>query len=337
MIQLRNLLATLVAILAISLTGQAALAQVCNGENLLARLETEKPDVFRKIAEEATQTVNGDAVLWKIDGNGTASPSYLMGTIHMTDERVSKLSPRVKTLIEQSTIVALEIENIGDKAALQAELAKRPGLMVLHNGSLWDYIDPEMQDLVAGHLEKVGIPKAVAGRLQPWLPAMTLAISTCETKRGQAGHPVLDKVISDYATAQSIKVIGLESAIEQFTIMSSIPLQSQVLFLTDSASMRDRVDDFNETLIQAYLDRRVTWYIPFTRTLTEDRNEARRAAEDDFLRALIDQRNVNMADRAVPHLKDGKAFIAVGALHLPGDTGLVALLRKKGFDVTAVE
>jgi len=62
--------------------------------------------------------------------------------------------------------------------------------------------------------------------------------------------------------------------------------------------------------------------------------------EDDELSAhlrekLIDQRNVRMAQRMEPFLKKGKAFIAVGALHLPGKNGLLQLLREKGFVVTS--
>ncbi len=44
-----------------------------------------------------------------------------------------------------------------------------------------------------------------------------------------------------------------------------------------------------------------------------------------------------MRDAALPLLEKGGAFIAIGALHLPGSDGLVALLRKAGFDISALE
>jgi uncharacterized protein YbaP (TraB family) len=330
---------TVVAALAVAvaLTSQTAMAAVCGGENLLDKLEGENPGLYQQVAEEAAKTPNGEAMLWKIEGNGAPEPSYLLGTIHMTDERVATLSGPVRQVLSTVKTVALEIANVGDKQAMQAELGKRPDLMVLKGGSLWDYMSPEMQEIISRQLEQVGIPQAVAGRLQPWLPAMTLAVSLCETQRNQAGHLVLDQAVEAYAKAQGAQIVGLESAIEQFAIMSGMPLESQAMFLIDAAKMRDQVNDLNETMIQAYLDRKVTWFIPLSKAIAkEEQTAAQKAAEADFMGALIDKRNATMAERAEAMLRNGNALIAVGALHLPGEQGLVALFRKQGFTVTAV-
>ena len=337
--KLRHRVAAVLAVVtAIAFAGQAAAAGVCGGQDLLAKLQSEQPALYQQVADEAAKTPNGEAMLWKIDDNGAAAPSYLLGTIHMTDERVATLSEPVKQVLGQVKAVALEIANVGDKQAMQTALGKRPELMVLQGGSLWDHINPSMHEAVAQYLEQVGIPKVVAGKLQPWLPAVTLSVSLCETQRGQAGHPVLDQAVEAYAKAQGAQVVGLESAIEQFAIMSSMPIESQAVFLTDAARMRDQVDDLNETMIQAYLDRKVTWFIPLSKAIAkEQQSAAQKAAEADFMSALIDRRNANMAERAGPMLKDGNALIAVGALHLPGDKGLVALFRAQGFTVTAVD
>ena len=62
--------------------------------------------------------------------------------------------------------------------------------------------------------------------------------------------------------------------------------------------------------------------------------QAERAAEDAFMRALLQDRNATMAERAAPLLAAGGAFIAVGALHLSGKTGLVERFRADGYTVT---
>ena len=53
--------------------------------------------------------------------------------------------------------------------------------------------------------------------------------------------------------------------------------------------------------------------------------------------SLLISRNFGMRDNALAHLEQGNAFVAVGALHLPGKQGLVSLLREAGYTVTAVE
>lgn len=51
---------------------------------------------------------------------------------------------------------------------------------------------------------------------------------------------------------------------------------------------------------------------------------------------LLTQRNRRMAERAEPYLKQGNAFIAVGALHLPGSEGVLSLMAKRGYRVSVV-
>ena len=62
-----------------------------------------------------------------------------------------------------------------------------------------------------------------------------------------------------------------------------------------------------------------------------------KALADRLLKRLNDDRNLVMADQMLPHLLAGNAFIAVGALHLHGPNGLLALLSDKGFKVTPVQ
>ncbi|MBI3774645.1 MAG: TraB/GumN family protein [Gammaproteobacteria bacterium] len=58
--------------------------------------------------------------------------------------------------------------------------------------------------------------------------------------------------------------------------------------------------------------------------------------EQKLIAELIDARNLRMLERMAPRLKEGKAFVAVGALHLPGDHGLLRLLEKAGYHVSAM-
>jgi uncharacterized protein YbaP (TraB family) len=58
---------------------------------------------------------------------------------------------------------------------------------------------------------------------------------------------------------------------------------------------------------------------------------------EKFYKALITDRNRRMANRIADFTAKQQVFIAVGALHLPGEKGVIELLRKKGFLVEAVK
>jgi uncharacterized protein YbaP (TraB family) len=63
--------------------------------------------------------------------------------------------------------------------------------------------------------------------------------------------------------------------------------------------------------------------------------ESERAAADKLEHGLIDARNRRMVERMKDSF-DGGAFIAVGALHLPGENGVLALLERDGFSLSRI-
>ena len=115
-----------------------------------------------------------------------------------------------------------------------------------------------------------------------------------------------------------------------------MPFDTQVANLKLTLAMSERTEDLNETLITLYREHRIGEVWPLTQALSSDKALARTVI-DEFQLRLIDERNIRMRDRALPLLEKGNAFIAVGALHLPGDNGLVALFREAGYTVTPIE
>jgi uncharacterized protein len=106
--------------------------------------------------------------------------------------------------------------------------------------------------------------------------------------------------------------------------------------LVETLRLGDRVEDVMETMVRLYIDGQTGMFWPFFEAAlpSEGGDQEGFAA---FQEALIDVRNRTMAEGAAPLIEKGGAFIAVGALHLPGKDGLVELLRQQGFRVEAVE
>jgi uncharacterized protein YbaP (TraB family) len=95
--------------------------------------------------------------------------------------------------------------------------------------------------------------------------------------------------------------------------------------------------DMMETTLQLYLRGDIGLVLPAGRFFAPEHDAADFTDMALFEEKLITMRNHNMAERGAPILARGNVFMAVGALHLTGDEGLVELLRKKGYAVTAVK
>ncbi|TIR58361.1 MAG: polysaccharide biosynthesis protein GumN, partial [Mesorhizobium sp.] len=147
--------------------------------------------------------------------------------------------------------------------------------------------------------------------------------------------PVLDVKLAADAKASGKDVEGLETAVDQLRAMASLPLAYHMKGLVETLKLGDKVNDVNETMIVLYQRGEVGMFWPLFRTVLPDTADDQ-AGYAAFEQTMITSRNKVMVAHAMPILARGNAFMAVGALHLPGPDGLVEDFRKAGYIVTAV-
>ena len=188
-----------------------------------------------------------------------------------------------------------------------------------------------MEALLAAH----GVPKELAHHLKLWFLAATVEAPLCEQARAQAGLPEVDEIVAEAGAAAKIPVVGLESADEQLAALAAAPPALSAAMLTTSARVPGLDDDAYATMVRLYHDGRPAEMIAVVDALPELTPEER-AAERRFDDLLLVGRNATMAERAAPLLAKGGAFVAVGALHLPGKGGLIARFRAMGYRVVNV-
>ncbi|HVZ04875.1 TraB/GumN family protein [Hyphomicrobium sp.] len=310
-------------------------ARRCHGTDMLAEMQSTAPDVYKKVMDESRLTANTEAILWKIEKPGIA-PSYLMATMHISDPRISRLPAQAKEAIAHSKSVALEVADLSDKA-VAAAMAKSQELVAYGGGkTLKTQLSAEEFQKVEHVVAQAGMPAKVAEVLRPWLISMLLATSDCERKQVAAGAKVLDLKVAAEAQKDGLRITGLETIEKQLKALASIPDDQQIAMLKVGLKYADRSDDMMETLVQMYLKREIGAAMPFQLALAAAAGVPA-SAFDGFKKTLLLDRNAGMRDAAVPLIEKGNAFIAVGALHLVGSAGLVALLRERGYTVTAVE
>ncbi len=180
------------------------------------------------------------------------------------------------------------------------------------------------------------MPVDMAAVFKPWIVSMILSVSDCERTKVQQGARVLDMKIAAIGKSRGLQVVGLETIPAQLEALAAVPEQQQIDMLRASLKYADRTNDLMETLVQLYLTRKITAAMPFQIALAKQAGVSDQAFVG-YQEKLLTERNVKMRAVAEPLLDQGGVFIAVGALHLPGDEGLVALLREGGYTVSPIE
>lgn len=308
----------------------------CTGADLTASLQKEDPAGYEKIRAEAAATPNGKGLLWKLEKQGE-KPSYLFGTMHMTDPRVVTLPAAAQAAFDAADTVVIETTEVLDQKKMMATLAKEPDLMMFTDSTtLSSLLSPADAEAVDKALDARGIPPASVSKMKPWILSAMVALPACELARKAEGAPVLDvKLAQDAATAGK-ELQGLETAADQLRAMASLPLDFHMRGLVDTLKLGDRMNDINETMIVLYQRGEIGMIWPlFRAVLPEETDDP--AGYAAFEEAMVTSRNKVMAEHAAPILAKGNAFMAVGALHLPGPEGLVELFRKAGYAVTAAD
>ena len=266
-------------------------------------------------------TANSHGLLWEVSRPGVAA-SHLFGTIHSEDPEVLQLASPVQAAFDDAHSVVLEV--LLDDAAMQYS----SGAMLLLDGrTLEGIVGAELFNRAARATLSRGIPELVLQRMKPWAVAVSLSVPVPET--GQ----VLDLALYQAALQAGKPVQGLETIREQLDVFDTLPDSGQVLLLQDALENLPGIDAQHEELLQAYKRRDLEALMVLSDASLET-GDGQLAS--NLQHRLIRDRNRLMAERMQPYLGQGRAFIAVGALHLPGADGLLQLLQQRGYTVRLV-
>lgn len=308
----------------------------CGGKNLIAEMQTSDPAGFAALEKEAAAIPNGKGTFWKIEKPGIA-PSYLLGTMHVTDPRVLAMPAGASQAYDTAKTVIVESDEIVDDRKAAATIMMQPGLTMFADGkSIKDFLKPEDVAKLEAGLKTRGIPLTLVAKMKPWMLASFVALPACEMSRKAAGAAFLDKKLAEDALKQGKTLKGLETMVEQLKAMDALPIQFHLEALIETLALGDTVTDVMETTTELYLSGDTGLIMPMMKAVSEEKSTSGDAGYADFEQRIITDRNKIMATRAKPILDNGAVFMAVGALHLPGQEGVIELLRQEGFTVSSM-
>ncbi|MEM6943122.1 MAG: TraB/GumN family protein [Pseudomonadota bacterium] len=317
----------------------ASAAMACGGEDLLALMPAGERAALERKAEAV---INGQGRLWLVEAPSGAK-GHLFGTYHDT-EAGEYLSPEIDTAFDGSERLIVELS--GDElAAMEARLATDPSFTFADDGNglaarLAAGLDADERRVAEEVLEARGLSLALATRLRPWILFSLLGTPACQLSAMGTGAPVLDRRLIDRADERSVPVIGLESYEAALGAFGALGEDDAMTLARDMLALAPREEDVRRTLLGLYAEGRTGMIRALSEHLAErhatrDR-EATVASGEAFVKAILSTRNQAWMTHLVPAMNEPGSFVAVGALHLPGEDGLVALLRADGFTVTPV-
>ncbi|MFO8085297.1 MAG: TraB/GumN family protein [Desulfobacterales bacterium] len=271
---------------------------------------------------ETRTTASGEGMLWKIEVQGP-SPSYILGTIHSEDPRVLNFSSSLTKAFDKAETFIMEVV-LNESALFQTTAS----MMLTEGRTLESIVGEPLFNRVVNAMAGYGLIKPAVNYMKPW--AVMSMLSVPIPKTGE----FMDVVLYQKAISQDKNVLGLETVQDQLNVFDNMPMEDQIALLEDTLNYLDQYPDLFEKMIQTYLDGDLEGVAELGKTAMNPKNQA---LTEKLLKRLNDNRNITMINQMLPHLMAGNAFIAVGALHLPGPNGLLNLLAEKGFKVTAVK
>lgn len=257
-------------------------------------------------------------LLWEVSGKGLQKPSYLYGTIHLSDKRVFDFSPQVMESFENCEAFG------GEMLFDEADIFKMMNSIFMNDTTLSDLLSAEHYKIVKEHIDKeLGMMAVMADKIKPIFTSAILTQQSNGTVEQSESGQILDLYFQDLAREKDMEVIGLETFQEQMESLNQVPLQQQAEMLYKDITSKAEATGMTEKMLGFYtaqnLDSLYTYVM----------QELPKNVEENILTS----RNYRMLERLEIQLKDKTIFVGVGAAHLPGNEGLIALLRKKGYTV----
>ncbi len=270
-----------------------------------------------------SQTSYAQTSLWKVEN--ASQPFYLMGSIHIAKKSDYPLPQAMLDAFEQVDNIAVEV-NVLQLNQAQAMMAMMEHGMIKNGKTLKDVISTSNYNQLQKVLTATPVP--FAEKMQPWAIAQVLFISEAK-KMGYDEQLGIDQFFLRKATRLGKPIYELESAATQFQLFESFAELDQNKLMTDTLKMVPNVQTMLTDMMGA-------WRAGDVDKLTDMSmaQYGQSAAEQRLLKRLLDDRNVQMANKIESYLNGKKSvLVIVGAAHYPGRQGILTLLQQRGYKI----
>jgi uncharacterized protein YbaP (TraB family) len=269
--------------------------------------------------KETPSTVNQNTLLWQITGHGLTKPSYIFGTMHLICKEDAALSENLRKAIAESDQVYFEID-LDDMNEMMSGLKYS---RMNNYTKLSDLVTPEEYDRIKKYFEthSGNIPFQMLERFKPAMLTSLLGKGACKEDYA------MEMSIMDEAKKSNKEIKGLETSEYQAGLLDSIPYKEQANELLNYIDSSAKYEKATQELMEAYKKQDLKKLEALT-------NEE--GGMEKYMDLLLYRRNAHWLQELNLILHSKPTVVAVGAGHLPGDKGMLSLLRKAGYTVKPI-
>ena len=264
------------------------------------------------------------SLLWKVQSKGSQQPSWIFGTMHLLTNAYIDTLPAVKEAFYSSKTVAVEllIDETVQTKIMEASLLNEGTLKQILPDSSYSMLDQWLKN-------EAGIDLAAFDAYNP-VAVMTFVMGIAQMKYfpNPPGTVQLDGYFAEEARKEKKELIGLDTIeIQIDALFNSFSTERQIELLNEFLHSSKSVQDQLTMMYNAYLGQ----------NLSEMEELMYGSYKPEEIEVLLDNRNKYWVEQLSTKMNEQSVFLAVGALHLPGENGLIELLRARGFTVEAVK
>jgi uncharacterized protein len=265
-----------------------------------------------------------NSLLYKINGKNLAKPSYIYGTVHIICPTDMFAMDKLSSYFDQTDGLILELDMDDTEVMKKMTTA----LNMPEGKNLKDLLTPEKYAKVDEMYKNIyGVPVEAFKAFNPM--GLSIIISTSPKSIGCPVPASYEAKFLEMATKAKKDVVGLESVEVQMATLAKTPIEKQAEDLYKlSTNPQKGFDGFKELILSYKLQDSEKLFETMTKLSDED---------PEAMTNLLDERNANWIPKIETAITEKSRFIAVGGGHLGGKNGVVKLLRKQGYTVTAIK
>lgn len=280
-----------------------------------------------------------EGTFWQVSKDGEVL-GHILGTIHMNDEKVTKLDKKVMDIFDNSvgySIEAFPSSHLWNPYHGFENIKKK---MMFEDKTLADVAGKKTANDVFQILTKNGVNKEYATKIKPWAAMFSIAA------KSKHSGPIIDHKLLDLASIQEKEIYQIESPEELLAAFYAMPMESQVELLKSKIKHFPKIQQTLDEMVNAYLDEDLQSLMDASTSFVDKSDYQKNKHLQVYLKHSVYIRNIVMAHYMnLPFLYgldrykgQGGTFVCVGALHLLGEKGVLSLLEKQyGYEIKRIK